>query len=109
MSEGVFWGSRNKYIHSVGPVGKVKFIAASSNPFDGVFTGADYGLLRFSSASAPWLAGLGPGFGLKFLKDGVDSSNLVAARGFYGGSSDNWNYFSNDFSNWIKVGEDFGT
>tara|TARA_B110000285_G_C14546822_1_gene347394 strand:+ start:300 stop:512 length:213 start_codon:yes stop_codon:yes gene_type:complete len=70
-----------------------------------VFTGADYGLLRFSSASEPskyGLSGLGPGFGLKFLKDGVDSSNLVAAK--FGGSSDSWNYFANDFSNWISVG-----
>ena len=70
-----------------------------------MFTGADYGLLRFSSASEPskyGLSGLGPGFGLKFLKDGVDSSNLVAAK--FGGSSDSWDYFANDFSNWISVG-----
>ena len=103
MSASWFWGQRTKWIHSVGPVAKVKFLPATGQPFDGVFKGADYGLLRFSSAQQPNSeGGLSPGFGLKFLKDGVDSSNVVAI-----GSSSTWNYFGGDFSNWIGVRDDF--
>ena len=41
------------------------------------------------------------------MRDGIDSANLVAAK--FGGDSDDWNYFANDFRNWIKVGTDIGT
>jgi len=38
--------------------------------------------------------------GLKFLRDGVDSGNLVSMFDTAGQSGD-WNFFSNDFSNHI--------
>jgi len=40
--------------------------------------------------------------GLKFLRDGMDSSNLVAMFGLDG--QDSWNFFENDFSNHIGEG-----
>ena len=76
-----YWdGCRNKDIHSVGTVSKVKFQVASS-PFSGIFKGADYGLMRHSTA-APYSKlknNFAPGVGLKFLRDGVDSANVVGA------------------------------
>ena len=40
-----------------------------------------------------------PGMGLKFLRDGMDSANLVAMYSVDG--QDSWNFFKNDFSNHI--------
>ena len=46
-----YWdGCRNKDIHSVGTVSKVKLEAESGHPFTGIFQGADYGLIRHSTA-----------------------------------------------------------
>jgi len=45
-----------------------------------------------------------PGFGLKFLRDGMDSSNLVAMFSVEGQES--WNFFANDFSNHIPASVD---
>lgn len=38
--------------------------------------------------------------GLKFLRDGIDSANLVAMYSVNGQPND-WNFFSNDFTNHI--------
>jgi len=43
--------SRTKYIHSVGTVGKVKFVSNGKHPFTGVWEGAQHGLVRLSSAA----------------------------------------------------------
>lgn len=40
-----------------------------------------------------------PGFGLKFLRDGLPSANFVAMFGVNGIPS--WNFFNKDFSNHI--------
>ena len=96
-----YWdGCRNKDIHSVGVVSKVKFETVDS-PFSGVFKGADYGLVRHSTA-APYSKGtknIKPGLGLKLLRDGVDSANLVSMFGVDG--QDSWNFFKNNWSNHI--------
>ena len=44
---------RTKYIHSVGVVGKCKFVSNGLHPYTGIFEGADYGLCRLSSAAKP--------------------------------------------------------
>ena len=49
---------------------------------------------------------LTPGMGLKFLRDGIDSANLVAMNSVEGQAS--WNFFLNDFSNHIPKPEGFG-
>lgn len=102
MPNGVLWGTRTKYIHSVGAVGKVKFVSEDNDDdYTGIFKGAEHGLIRLSSAAQPSSSQpLAPGFGLKFLRDGVDSANLVAMYGVEGQPND-WNFFSNDFTNHI--------
>jgi len=102
------WGhlyNRKKLIHSVGTVGKVRFVPATTS-YSGIFKGADHGLIRFSSAAKPVKGGqpLAPGIGLKFLRDGIDSANLVAMFGVEGTPGD-WNFFSRDFTTVIGSSE----
>ena len=99
------FSTRTKYIHSVGTVGKVKLVSSGQHPFSGIFQGADYGIVRLSSAAKPAVDGsqpLAPGMGLKFLRNGIDSANLVAMFSVDGQPGD-WNFFSNDFSNHIPT------
>lgn len=94
---------RRKYIHSVGVHGKVKFVpTANDHGYTGIFKGANYGIVRLSSAAQPVVGGqpLAPGMGLKFLRDGEDSANLVAMYSV-NGTPDDWNFFSKDFTNHI--------
>jgi hypothetical protein len=53
MPNGALWGTRSKLIHSVGTVGKVKFVSDNNNDYTGIFKGANYGLIRLSSAAEP--------------------------------------------------------
>ena len=89
-------GTREKYIHSVGAVGRVKLNADGASPFSGIFRGANYGLLRLSCAIKP-TDYLAPGMGLKFLRDGMDSANLVSMWSL-NGQPGNWNFFANKFT-----------
>merc|ERR1719329_557431 len=62
---------RAKFIHAVGATGKVKFVHKGGK-YTGIFQGADYGLIRLSSAAEPSDSQpLAPCMGLKFLRDGV--------------------------------------
>ena len=75
-------GCRRKTIHAVGVISKVKLVVEDS-PFSGIFKGADYGLIRHSNSTPynPAKKLLKPGLSLKFLRDGVDSANTLAAFG----------------------------
>jgi len=95
-----------KLIHSVGAVGKVELIPEPGQPYTGIFEGATNILLRISVAKAPDTKkttadgaddNYVPGFGIKFLRDGVPSANLVSMYSVNGQRS--WNYFANEFSN----------
>jgi hypothetical protein len=101
---------RIKYIHSVGTVAQVKFVSSGDHEYTGIFKGADAGIVRLSSAldqdpkakyQGPQTTGksLAPGFGLKFLRDGIKSCNLVAMYSVDGQSSHN--FFSNIHTNQI--------
>merc|ERR1712045_1062801 len=94
-------GTRYKYIHTVGAVGQVEWRNLGGHSFSGIFTGATKGVVRFSLAKELLPPGLNtaPGMGLKFLRDGVDSANLVAMYSVNG--QDSWNFFKNDFTNHI--------
>merc|ERR1711970_383676 len=94
-------GWRYKYIHTVGAVGQVKWENLGDHSYTGVFEGATQGIVRFSLAKEPDTNALNtaPGMGLKFLRDGMDSANLVAMFGVEGQES--WNFFKNDFTNHI--------
>lgn len=100
---------RKKYIHSIGVSGKVKLVPSGiAHPFTGIFKGADFGIARLSvgakpSAKQPLVVGMG----LKFLRSGVDSANLVAM--FSGdGTPGDWNFFGKDFKMRIEGPEDKG-
>ena len=73
-------GTRYKYIHTVGAVARVQWRDRGGHPFTGIFTGASSGFVRLSLANepSPPAPGTAPGMGLKFLRDGRDSANLVA-------------------------------
>lgn len=102
---GWFGNRRKKLIHSIGSVGKVEFVPRQFQLFvpeySGIFKGAKYGIVRISLAVEPDPEELNtaPGMGLKFLKDGTESSSLVAMYSVSGQES--WNVFANDWSNHI--------
>jgi len=89
---------RQKYIHTVGAVGKVEWVDMGGHPYTGIFQGASQGIARLSLAQEPSPDALNtaPGMGLKFLRDGVDSANLVAMFDVAGQES--WNFFENIFT-----------
>lgn len=97
----LFYHWRNKYIHSVGTVGQVELRNLGNHPYTGVFEGTSQGIVRLSFAKKPDPASnvTTPGMGLKFLRDGMDSANLVAMVSVDGQES--WNFFKTDFSNHI--------
>jgi len=97
-------GTRWKLIHSVGTVGKVEWRDLGGHSYSGIFTGATNGFVRFSLAKEPAPPALetAPGLGLKFLRDGIDSANLVAMYSVNGQES--WNFFKNDFTTHIGPG-----
>ena len=92
---------RQKYIHTVGTVGKVEWVDLGGHPYTGIFQGASHGIARLSLAQepSPPAPGTAPGMGLKFLRDGVDSANLVAMFDVAGQES--WNFFENIFTTHI--------
>ena len=81
LGKGKFPGStRGKYIHTVGVVGQVEWVNLGGHPYTGIFQGATTGFVRASLAVKPSkkVKETAPGMGLKFVRDGVDSANLVA-------------------------------
>jgi len=89
--------TRVKWIHAVGTHAKVKFISSGNHPYTGIFKGADHGVIRLSSAAQPAADNsqpLAPGMGLKFLRSGRDSANLVSMYSVYGNPKGDWNFFS---------------
>jgi len=100
----IFSDWRKKYIHTVGTVGQVEWRNLGEHPYTGIFEGAGQGIARFSLAKepSPDSRATAPGMGLKFLRDGMDSANLVAMFSVDG--QDGWNFFQNDFWNHIGPG-----
>lgn len=96
---------RERYIHSVGSVGKVEFIPHHNgrySKYSGIFKrGARHGIVRLSLALQPdpTVQKTIPGMGLKFLRDGQESANLFAMYSLAGQAS--WNIFANEWSNHI--------
>ena len=102
---------RVKYIHSVGAVATVELVPSGTpHPFTGLFaSGAKHGLLRLSSATPPAAdAGsfIAPGLGLKLLRDGVPSGNLVAMPGLDGQAD--FNVLSLNYSNHVAYPDGWG-
>ena len=103
---------RKKLIHTTGNIAISAFIAEKNSPYTGVFQGSNQMFLRFSLAKKvmTWFhtspsgaeGNFVPGISLKFLRDGVDSANLVAMYSINGQSS--WNPFKNHFTNVFTIG-----
>jgi len=91
-----FSGHRTKFIHRVGSVGQVEWRNRGGHPYTGIFQGSTRGIVRLSLALKPEETKTVPGMGLKFLRDGIDSANLVAMQTVVGQNS--WNFFKHDFT-----------
>lgn len=90
---------RKKYIHSVGWTGPVRFESNGGHEYTGLFQGAEHGIIRFSAATQFGLTGkITPGFGLKLLRDGQPSGNLVAMPSLDGQPCSEENLFSRNYT-----------
>ena len=89
---------RVKMTHPRGVVMKVAFRPTSENNYTGIFRGAKHGILRVSDVvrTDPKVPQSSPGFGIKFLRDGMDSADGVAMFSLDGQSS--FNFFENRWS-----------
>ena len=77
---------------------KVAFRPVKDQPYTGIFRGAKHGILRVSETvrTEESKAQTSPGFGIKFLRDGMDSADTVTMFSFDGQPS--FNYFKNRWS-----------
>lgn len=84
---------------------QVEWKDLGGHSYSGIFKGATNGYVRLSLAKEPvtTVQETAPGMGLKFLRDGIDSANLVAMYSVNG--QDSWNFFKNDFTTHIGKAE----
>jgi hypothetical protein len=77
---------RVKMTHPRGVTFKVAFNPVGDHPYTGIFRGATHGIMRISETvrTTPEKAFTSPGFGIKFLRDGMDSANTVTMFSFDG-------------------------
>ena len=112
MPSRLFFFTRNKVVHTQGVVTQVKLVpSGNSHPFTGMFRGADYGIMRMSLATKPTISvtdttknNLVPAIGLKLLRSGVESANVVLIGSRDGQTSEN--FFANPLSNHIPATSD---
>lgn len=96
--------NRLKKTHPVGLTAKIEFIPHPDTPYTGCFRGSKNAIMRISdtTASNPAVPKTAPGFGLKFLRDGMYSANIVAMFAFDGQKS--FNFFKN---RWVTILREF--
>jgi len=99
---------REKTIHGVGVIGGIKFESSGGHQYQGLFKGADFGMIRFSSAKEPSSDGVTPGMGLKFFRDGRRSANFVSMYSLDGQPCSDGDFFQHDWSNHIPMTDNFG-
>lgn len=65
---------------------KATWVSLGDHPYTGMFRGGDNGFIRLSSTAQVDNAQqhMSPGIGIKFLRDGIDSANIVAQYGLDG-------------------------
>ena len=95
---------RLKKTHSVGLTAKIEFIPTEYTPYTGMFRGSKHGIMRISDTTktTPEVTKTVPGFGLKFLRDGMSSANILAMFSFDGQKS--FNFFKN---RWVTILREF--
>jgi len=91
---------RPKLIHSVGCVASATFLPNDNRlNYTGLFQGAHYGFIRFSTAtsysSTP--QSFVPAISFKFLRSGIPSANFMGMYSLEG--SDSFNFFTHDLTN----------
>jgi len=89
----------DKRIHSVGYTSSVEFVSKGNHKYSGLFKGAPYGIVRFSSGSNPNKDIITPALAIKFFRDGKTSANFMAMFNLVGQSS--LNFFENDFASHV--------
>ncbi|KAI3650321.1 hypothetical protein MP228_003802 [Amoeboaphelidium protococcarum] len=94
---------RDKLIHSQGVVAKIRWEpVASQYNYTGLFsTGAQYGFIRFSSATKPLLLASVPGAAVKLFRDNIKSANFMAMFSLDGQAS--LNFFKNNFTTHVAI------
>jgi len=85
---------RKKLIHSVGAIAQAKWVSYTGHNYTGLFKGANFGFIRFSSAAEKTFT---PSFAIKFLINNVRSSNIFNLYSLEGQESKN--FFRHDLSN----------
>lgn len=101
---------RRKTAHQFGNVGKVRWVDVEGHNYTGIFDGgSDTGYARLSSQFPVRVENensefMNPSIALKFLRDGVDSGNIMANAAPFGQSS--FNFFENSLNSLLKL-EDF--
>jgi hypothetical protein len=95
---------RDKYNHAQGTVGQVSWENIGNHPYTGIFaSGSSNAVIRLSEGNLliPEATGLTPTMGLKLLRDGMPSVNIVANTSFEPLSS--FNFFSANFHTHIPL------
>ena len=93
---------RVKTFHCVGNTAKCTWVSLGDHQYTGMFKGGDSGFIRLSSTATPdnQTQHMSPGFGLKLLRDGIDSGNILTQYSLDGQNS--LNFFENSLSNNIE-------
>lgn len=108
-SADVFPEARTKYIHTVGVTAGISWASTGDHPYGGLFKdGADFGIIRLSSAKAPDSSGITPGMGVKLFRDGRPSANFVAMYSLDGQPCADKDFFAHDWHNHIALTDNFG-
>lgn len=92
-------GRRKKLQHTLGVVGSVRLESTGNHDYTGLFTGADYGVVRLSDGGFihDGMTKFNPSGAMKFFVDGNDSANLLSLAN-HAGTSDPY-FFAKPFSN----------
>ena len=93
---------RIKRTHPRGVTTLMEYIPTYDHEYTGIFRGCKHVVQRISefSLTTPEAPKTAPGFGVKFLRDGMASANLFAMFAFDGQPS--FNFFKNRWSNILK-------
>lgn len=94
---------RLKTTHTQGLVAHVAFEPAAGHPYTGVFgNGTDIGIMRLSETGfiTEESEGLFPSVAVKFLHDGIRSSNIFGMASFH--PNESWNFFEEPLKNRVE-------
>lgn len=89
---------RLKIVHAQGTVTRINYQSIGDHPYTGIFKGAQHGIMRISEVSRtnPSVIRTSPGFGIKFLRDGMTSANGFGMFSFAGQPS--FNFLTNSWT-----------